>query len=390
MDNQLPFFLDTYFPLSTETVSMFEEAYQYALKLRHEFVTPEHLLNVLMNDKMFLQALDLVEADIIQLDSDLKKYIDDLDKVPEGIDYSPMASLQFNQLVKNAEKKVMGCGKTTIELSHIINELLFLEESNASFLLFSAIKGATSFFISAYLGELEFEPIEGLDIDDDIIGRKLDSIKKTEDWKNMVVCVNDVYTQFNPLVGREEEMKKTIRVLCRKDKNNPLHIGEPGVGKTAMVYGLAALIEEDKVPEKLKDAKIYRIDLGNLIAGTQFRGDFEKKIKLIMEGVGQETNAIVYIDEIHNLVGAGATNEGSLDASNFLKPYLESGAIRFIGSTTYDEYKRHFAKSKGIVRRFTNIDIEEPSVDEAINILKQLQPHYEEFHQVKYTDEAVE
>ncbi|MDE6077003.1 MAG: AAA family ATPase, partial [Muribaculaceae bacterium] len=180
-----------------------------------------------------------------------------------------------------------------------------------------------------------------------------------------------------------------VMTLSRKDKNNVLHIGEPGVGKTALVYGLARLINEGDVPEDLRQSKIYGLDVGTLLAGTQFRGDFEKRLKMIMEGISREENPIVYIDEIHSLVGAGATGEGAMDASNMLKPYLEAGKIRFIGSTTYDEYKRYFAKNKGLVRRFRQIDITEPSTEEAIAILQRLKEHYEKFHGVVYTDESI-
>ena len=181
-----------------------------------------------------------------------------------------------------------------------------------------------------------------------------------------------------------------MQVLCRKDKNNPLHVGEPGVGKTALIYGLTALIERGAVPERLRGARVYMMDMGTMVAGTQFRGDFEKRIKMVMEGLAQEGNAILCIDEIHNLIGAGRNGDASLDASNMLKPYLESGAIRFIGSTTYDEYNRYIAKQKSLVRRFQQIDIAEPSVDDAIRIVEGLRPSYEKFHGVKYAAGVVE
>ena len=181
-----------------------------------------------------------------------------------------------------------------------------------------------------------------------------------------------------------------MQVLCRKDKNNPLHVGEPGVGKTALIYGLTALIERGEVPERLRGARVYMMDMGTMVAGTQFRGDFEKRIKMVMEGLAQEGNAILCIDEIHNLIGAGRNGDASLDASNMLKPYLESGAIRFIGSTTYDEYNRYIAKQKSLVRRFQQIDIAEPSVDDAIRIVEGLRPSYEKFHGVKYAAGVVE
>ena len=186
-------------------------------------------------------------------------------------------------------------------------------------------------------------------------------------------------------------MERTIRVLCRRDKNNPLHIGEPGVGKTALVWGLAQLIEKDQVPSRLKGSHIYQLDLGTLLAGTQYRGDFENRIKMIMSGIEKEsTNNIVYVDEIHTLVGTGATGDSAMDASNLFKPYLESGNIRFIGSTTYEEYNRYLSRSKGMIRRFQQIDIAEPTIDEAKEILRQLKPSYEYFHGVEYADDAID
>jgi len=206
-----------------------------------------------------------------------------------------------------------------------------------------------------------------------------------------VTCMNDLYENHNPLIGREQELERTIQVLCRRDKNNPLHIGEPGVGKTALIWGLARMIEEGRVPERLKGSRIYQLDIGTLLAGTQYRGDFENRIKQIMDGIQEESNKnIVYIDEIHTLVGAGATGEGSMDASNMLKPYLESGSIRFIGSTTYEEYNRHFSRSKGLVRRFQQIDIPEPTPEETKHILRQLRSQYESFHGVTYDEAALD
>ena len=205
-----------------------------------------------------------------------------------------------------------------------------------------------------------------------------------------MLCINDHLADHNPLIGRDAELDRTIQVLCRKDKNNPLHIGEPGVGKTSIVYGLAQRIQDGLVPESLQGSRIYQLDLGSLIAGTQYRGDFEKRFKTVMKGIAAEKGAILYIDEIHNIVGAGQTGEGSMDASNLLKPYLEGGKVRFIGATTYEEYNRYIMRNKGLMRRFQQVAIEEPSVEESIKIVRMLKDGYEEFHQVKYDDDALE
>ena len=210
------------------------------------------------------------------------------------------------------------------------------------------------------------------------------------DWHKLVTCISEKVDQHNPLIGREKELDRTIQVLCRAEKNNPLHVGEPGVGKTALVFGLAKLINENQVPDRLKGARIYGMDIGQMLAGSQYRGDFEKRIKMVMDGAAKEGNVIIYIDEIHNMIGAGRGSDGGPDASNMLKQYLEAGDIRFIGSTTYEEYSRYMAKSKGIVRRFQQIDIKEPSVDEAIKILEGLQHKYNIYHGVTYRKDALE
>ena len=229
---------------------------------------------------------------------------------------------------------------------------------------------------------------DGEDLFDDVFGYP--SEKPSVDIDAFVTCVNDHLTDHNPLIGREAELERTIHVLCRKDKNNPLHVGEPGVGKTALVYGLAQRIEDGNVPEELKNCKIYQIDMAAMIAGTQYRGEFERRMKHTMDQLQNQENAIVYIDEIHNIVGAGAVSDSNMDASNMLKPYLEGGKLRFIGSTTYDEYNRVLSRSKGIVRRFQQIDILEPSVEETIEIVNGLKPGYEKFHHVKYVPAAIE
>ena len=242
--------------------------------------------------------------------------------------------------------------------------------------------------VEEFMGEL-ISYYEDTDNDGEESDMEDEESHDRQQWKRLVTCLNDTVAEHHPLIGRDKELERTIQVLCRKDKNNPLHVGEPGVGKTALVYGLTARIEKGDVPERLKGCKVFQMDLGTMLAGTQFRGDFEKRIKQVMEGVQKVGNAIVYIDEIHNLVGAGRGSDGSMDASNMLKPYMEQGSIRFIGSTTYDEYNRYFSKSRGIVRRFQQIDIQEPTVEETIRIIEGLQKQFEAFHHVKYKKEAI-
>ena len=355
-------------------------AMDYSRKYRHEFVLPEHLLLAMMQDDSFKRILNIFYSPE-KLTESLYARIMEVEPVPEGEDYEPEASVQFEQVIEFACQQVYNSSSKALDVPHLVMGILQLEESWACYLLKDALFNKESNFMSQLISIYEFE---------DQFGEDTGEHQADEAWKHLVTCMNDLYQNQNPLIGREAELKRTIQVLCRRDKNNPLHVGEPGVGKTALIWGLARLIEEGKVPARLRGSRIYQLDMGTLLAGTQYRGDFENRIKQIMDGVqGESKNNIVYIDEIHTLVGAGATGEGAMDASNMLKPYLESGNIRFIGSTTYEEYNRHFSRSKGLIRRFQQIDITEPTLDEAKNILRQLQPRYEEFHQVKYDDEAV-
>lgn len=355
--------------------------WEYCQQYRNEFVTPEHLLLAMMRDEVFVHTLsDYFRPD--KLSDSLFRQMIEWETVPEGQKYEPEVSAQLGQVIDYACQQVVNSSAKSLDIPHLVMGILHLEESWACYLLKDALADQESDFLSQLIGAYEF---------DDKLEADTDERKPDAAWKRLVTCMNHLYKKQNPLIGREQELQRTIQVLCRCDKNNPLHVGEPGVGKTALVWGLVRMIEEGRVPKRLKGSRIYQLDMGTLLAGTQYRGDFENRIKMIMDGVQEESgNNIVYIDEIHTLVGAGATGEGAMDASNMLKPYLESGNIRFIGSTTYEEYNRHFARSKGMIRRFQQIDIPEPSVDEAKHILQQLQPRYEEFHNVKYADEAID
>ena len=367
----------------TERVNrLLAQTLTYCKAYRHQFIMPEHLLLALANDEDFCQAMD-VWADSDVLRQRVKEFLDRQDVVPEDIEYNPETSEQMSKLIDFALMEVTMSSAKAIDVAHLVAAMLKLKESWAAYLLKECAGGDEGEFLSLLVSEAEEDDYLVPDAEEQQSGRKA--------WRNLVTCMNDMVERHTPLIGREEELQRTIQVLCRRDKNNPLHVGEPGVGKTAIVWGLARLIVEEKVPERLRGAHIYQLDMGTLLAGTQFRGDFEKRIKQVMDGIMDEgDNNIVYIDEIHTMVGAGATGGGAMDASNMLKPYLESGRIRFIGSTTYEEYNRHVARSKGLTRRFQQIDIQEPSAEEAKNILRQLLPHYEEFHGVQYEQGAVD
>ena len=362
--------------------SAFTYAQKKAISYRHEFITPEHLLSAFLEQSPFASAINMCFCDTQELAFSLENYFtEELESVPADMDYELEVSTQLNELIQHAYLMIDYSSAEALNVPHLVQSMLQLKESWACHILKEALEEDLPEFISQLISR--YEEVE---VEDDL---QTSPQEKSEPWRNFVTCLNDCLQDHNPLIGREAELERTIQVLCRKEKNNPLHVGEPGVGKTSLAYGLAARIEAREVPERLLDCRIYELDLGTLLAGTQYRGDFEKRLKTIMEGVRNEGRAIIYIDEIHNLIGAGRTGDGSMDASNMLKPYLESGDIRFIGSTTYEEYNRYFARSKGLVRRFQQIDILEPSIEETIHIVEGLKEKYEEFHGVTYQPDVI-
>ena len=368
---------------NTEAVNRaFTSAQHKAMQYRHEFVTPEHLLSAFMEQTPFVNALGEFCFDIHSFSLSIENYLrTEMESGPQEMEYELEISAQLNELLQHAYLMTDYSGAEELDVPHLVQGMLQLEDSLACYLLKDAVSHEIPDFISSLIFDYE-------DAEPD--GAATSSIQEqSEPWRNYVTCLNDIQENHNPLIGREAELERTVQVLCRKEKNNPLHIGEPGVGKTALAYGLAARIEADNVPERLAGCRIYELDLGSLLAGTQYRGDFEKRLKTIMEGVRNEGRAIIYIDEIHNLIGAGRTGDGSMDASNLLKPYLETGDIRFIGSTTYEECNRYFAGSKGMVRRFQQIDILEPSIEETVHIIEGLKEKYETFHGVVYEDGVI-
>lgn len=370
-------------PNTKFTDQVFQDTMKKCVDMRHQFVTPEHLLYGLLEQDRFAAALDYY-ADLTILVTDLNDYLQKMEKVPEGMAYRPETSQQLSELLEAAYRNVSFSSAESLDVPHLTRALLSLDDSWAAYMLKKELGDDVEEFMGELISYYEETDEETADADGDA-----EESHDRQQWKRLVTCLNDTVALHHPLIGRENELQRTIQVLCRKDKNNPLHVGEPGVGKTALVYGLTARIVKGDVPDRLKGCKVFQMDLGTMLAGTQFRGDFEKRIKQVMEGVRNEGNAIVYIDEIHNLVGAGRGSDGAMDASNMLKPYMEQGDIRFIGSTTYEEYNSYFSKSRGIVRRFQQIDILEPSVDETVHIIEGLQKQYEDFHHVKYKKDAI-
>lgn len=393
-------------------------ASQKALVENSDFITPEHLLYGMMT---LPQMQDLMWS--CNEAFDLDDFLDELDEhIEESTkDDSQGAkpndicepSFQLQQVFTDAVRQAIMAERKAIDMPMAINAILCLENSWAAYLLrkhanvedFEIMTGTEIHFHEHSTGVEEDDdqysngegnnPFGLFDDDDEdlLFGDEDDYSSpshKNDKWKKYVTCINEHLAEKNPLIGRERELDRTIQVLCRKDKNNPLHIGEPGVGKTALVYGVARRIEEGKVPDRLKGCNIYQLDMGTLLAGTRFRGDMEQRLKQIMEGVTSEARCIIYLDEIHNIVGAGKGAEGGSDVSDLLKPYLDDDRIRVIGATTYTEYNKNFTRSVGMIRRFQTIDVEEPSIDEAIHILKSLKPIYEKYHHVKYDAAAIE
>ena len=393
-------------------------ASQKALVENSDFITPEHLLYGMMT---LPQMQDLMWS--CNEAFDLDNFLDELDEhIEESTkDDSQGAkpndicepSFQLQQVFTDAVRQAIMAERKAIDMPMAINAILCLENSWAAYLLrkhanvedFEIMTGTEIHFHERSTGVEEDDdqysngegdnPFGLFDDDDEdlLFGDEDDFSSpshKNDKWKKYVTCINEHLAEKNPLIGREKELDRTIQVLCRKDKNNPLHIGEPGVGKTALVYGVARRIEEGKVPDRLKGCNIYQLDMGTLLAGTRFRGDMEQRLKQIMEGVTSEAHCIIYLDEIHNIVGAGKGAEGGSDVSDLLKPYLDDDRIRVIGATTYTEYNKNFTRSVGMIRRFQTIDVEEPSIDEAIHILKSLKPIYEKYHHVKYDAAAIE
>lgn len=393
-------------------------ASQKALVENSDFITPEHLLYGMMTlpqmqDLMWScnEAFDLDEF-LDELDEHIEESTKDDSQGAKPNDICE-PSFQLQQVFTDAVRQAIMAERKAIDMPMAINAILCLENSWAAYLLrkhanvedFEIMTGTEIHFHERSTGVEEDDdqysngvgdnPFGLFDDDDEDLpfGDEDDFSSpshKNDKWKKYVTCINEHLAEKNPLIGRERELDRTIQVLCRKDKNNPLHIGEPGVGKTALVYGVARRIEEGKVPDRLKGCNIYQLDMGTLLAGTRFRGDMEQRLKQIMEGVTSEAHCIIYLDEIHNIVGAGKGAEGGSDVSDLLKPYLDDDRIRVIGATTYTEYNKNFTRSVGMIRRFQTIDVEEPNIDEAIHILKSLKPIYEKYHHVKYDDAAIE
>lgn len=374
-------------------------AIELGKKMGNMFITPEHLLLSFIDQGYLTFPLMMCGGDDFKLKKELDSYIGGLDnKAIEEFEL-PFRSVQYVNMLDNAYRMALSCGKEEVARHHAIRALLDLPESMAAYLLHSQIDDENMFMslIPAVENKSDDEeddegidePFDVDDMDDYAVDDD-EEMAQPMSWRSLVTNVNEEVGKHNPLIGRTEELDRIMQILCRRDKNNPILIGEPGVGKTAIVYGLVERMIKGECPKRLCGCKVYMMDMGSMIAGTQYRGEFEKKLKLVLEGARKEGNTIIYIDEIHSIMGAGKISDGSLDASNMLKPYLEGGDIRFIGTTTYEEYNKHMAGSVGITRRFQQVDIAEPSVEDTIKIMQGLKQGYEKYHGIVIKNDIID
>ena len=387
-----------------------EQALHRALALanerHHEYATLEHLLLALVDDQDAAAVMRACSVDLDTLRRNLVDYIDAelTNLVTDGRDDSkPTAG--FQRVIQRAVIHVQSSGREEVTGANVLVAMFAERESHAAYFLqeqdmtrYDAVN-YISHGIAKRPGASESRPVRGADEEPEQREQRSeqandgDKDKKKKESALEAYCVNLNRKardgRIDPLIGREAEVQRTIQILCRRQKNNPLLVGDPGVGKTAIAEGLALKIVRGEVPEVLEDATVFSLDMGTLLAGTRYRGDFEERLKQVMKEIEQHPKAIMFIDEIHTVIGAGATSGGAMDASNLLKPALASGTLRCIGSTTYKEYRQYFEKDRALVRRFQKIDVNEPSVPDTIEILKGLKPYFEEFHKLRYTNDAI-
>jgi ATP-dependent Clp protease ATP-binding subunit ClpA len=373
-------------------------AIEYANDRHHEYATLEHLLLSLVDDRDAASVMRACNVDLDRLRAKLTDFIDkELSNLILDQDGEAQPTASFQRVIHRAVVHVQSSGREEVTGANVLVAVFAERESNAAFFLteqdmtrFDAVN-FISHGISKRAGMSEPRGIRG--VEDDSTTVEGDDGKKRSTDALEAYCVNLNQKakdgRIDPLIGRDKEIERTIQVLCRRSKNNPLYVGDPGVGKTAIAEGLARKIVRGEVPQVLANATVFSLDMGTLLAGTRYRGDFEERLKAVMKEIEAYPGAILFIDEIHTVIGAGATSGGAMDASNLLKPALQSGVLRCIGSTTYKEYRQHFEKDRALVRRFQKIDVAEPTVEDAIEIMKGLKPYFEDFHNIKYTNQAI-
>ncbi|MEM7692955.1 MAG: ATP-dependent Clp protease ATP-binding subunit ClpA [Pseudomonadota bacterium] len=373
------------------------QALAAANERRQEYATLEHLLLALVDDQDAAAVMKACNVDLDRLRRDLSEYIDaELDNLVVDGDDDSKPTASFQRVIQRAVIHVQSSGREEVTGANVLVAIFAERESHAAYFLqeqemtrYDAVN-----YISHGIAKRPGADTTRSRDEEEATGEEesgSNQKRKTDALEAYCINLNEKAKKgkVDPLIGRDTEVRRTIQVLCRRQKNNPLFVGDPGVGKTAIAEGLAKRITENDVPEVLAGSTIFALDMGALLAGTRYRGDFEERLKQVVKEVEEYPGAIMFIDEIHTVIGAGATSGGAMDASNLLKPALSSGAIKCIGSTTYKEYRQFFEKDRALVRRFQKIDVAEPTVDDAIEILKGLRPRYEEFHSLKYTNEAI-
>jgi ATP-dependent Clp protease ATP-binding subunit ClpA len=367
-------------------------AVREAKRRRHEYVGIEHILFAILHDANGVEIISGCGGDVEHLKTALENFFNEkMEVIPEGNEYVLQQTIGFQRVIQRAVNHVRSAEKSEVSVSDILASIFMEKDSHASFFLNQ--EGITRLDVLNYIShDLPSDPPSGepggfAKTESETEKEKKKSNPLEAYTVDMVKLASE--GKLDPLIGRESELQRTMQVLCRRRKNNPIFVGEPGVGKTAMAEGLAQKIFNGLVPEMLKDMRVYSMDLGGMLAGSKFRGDFEQRLKGVISELQKRKNVILFIDEIHTIVGAGATSSGSMDASNILKPVLASGEIRCIGSTTYEEFKNHFEKDRALSRRFEKIEISEPTIDESVKILKGLRTRYEEHHDIVYTDAAL-
>ncbi|MDP2604175.1 MAG: ATP-dependent Clp protease ATP-binding subunit ClpA [Deltaproteobacteria bacterium] len=379
--------------ISKELETTLNAALKEARRRRHEYVCLEHLLFALLHDKDASAAILNCGGDLERLRKALEEFFTgQLEALPEGLTQEPQQTLGFHRVLQRAVIHAQSAEKKEITGGNLLIAMFREPDSYAVYLLEE--QGITRFDVVNYVSHGISKISTGEEWpqkEEEEQGEEEKQASRVNPLEAFTVNLIDRAAQgkIDPLIGREDEIERTIHVLCRRRKNNPIYVGDPGVGKTALAEGLALKIQRGEIPDALKDAAIYALDMGALLAGTKFRGDFEARLKGVLKGLAKRPNAILFIDEIHTIVGAGATSGGSMDASNILKPALASGELKCIGSTTYHDYKSYFERDRALARRFQKIEIPEPSQDEAYKILEGLKPHYEKHHGVHYSAAAI-
>ena len=378
--------------ISKELSATLGFAVKEAKRRRHEYVSIEHILFAILNDPNGIEIIENCGGDADTLLDALENFFDEkIERIPEGNDYVLQQTIGFQRVIQRAVNHARSAEKQEVAVADVLASIFLEKDSHAEYFLSS--QGVTRLDVLNYIShDISKDPFA--DSPGGLVRpgkEERDRRQKSNPLELFTLNLIELAAEgkLDPLIGREAELERTMQVLCRRRKNNPVFVGDPGVGKTAMAEGLAQKIQRDEVPDLLKDMEIFSLDLGGMLAGTKFRGDFEQRLKGVIAELQKKPKAILFIDEIHTIVGAGATSSGSMDASNILKPVLASGEIRCIGSSTFEEFKNHFEKDRALSRRFEKIEIMEPPVSETIQILKGLRSRYEEHHGFAYSDAAL-